>query len=209
MVRLLNPELVFLCETRYLASYVYTLKSRWSRFGFAVDRDGIGGGLALLWRKDVDVILRSYSLNHIYVEVVAPSDATKWHFTGFYGFPEHHRRFLSWDLIRQLKSQSSLPWVVGGDFNEILSDNEKSGGIARSVALMDNFREGLLDCDLTDLGFTGCPFTWSNGRVEPDTVRCRLDRFCGNSACKEFAPTAMVEHLNFPGSDHVPILLRL
>lgn len=79
------------------------------------------GGIALLWRKDVDVTLRIFSLNHIDVE------------------------------------------VVGGDFNEILADGEKSRGIIISAGLMDNFREGLIDYDLTDLGYTVCPFTWSNG----------------------------------------------
>lgn len=33
--------------------------------GFAVENDGMAGGLALLWRKNVDVILLSFSLNHI------------------------------------------------------------------------------------------------------------------------------------------------
>lgn len=209
MVRLLNPELVFLSETRCTTGYIDDLKARWNRYGFVVEKNGMAGGLALLWRKDVDVNLLSFSLNHIDAEIILPGESFKWRFTGFYGFPEQHSRHRSWELLRTLCAQSVLPWVVGGDFNEILSNEEKSGGLPRAVGLMDAFREGLIDCDLTDLGFEGRPYTWSNNRVDPHTVRCRLDRCCGNSGWKDYAPLATVEHLNFPGSDHVPILLRV
>lgn len=93
--------------------------------------------------------------------------------------------------------------------NEILSENEKSGGGLRSPALMNAFRDALLDCDLNDLGFSGPVLTWSNNRNDPHTVRCRLDRFCGSSEWMEFAPSSVVEHLNFPGSDYMPLLLWL
>lgn len=65
----------------------------------------------------------------------------------------------------------------------------------------------MTDCNLMDLGFQGPIFTWSNNRTAPHTVRCLLDRFCGNRVWLEFALSAVLEHLNFPGSDHVPILL--
>lgn len=32
----------------------------------------------------------------------------------------------------------------GGDFNEILADEEKSGGVTRPPAMMEAFRDGLL-----------------------------------------------------------------
>lgn len=170
--------------------------------------EGMAGGLALMCRKDVDVSLLSFSLKHIDAEVVLPGKNIKWRFTGFYVFPEQ-LRYHSWDLLRTLSSRSVLPWVVGGDFNEIMSNDEKSGGLVRAPGLMNAFREGLLVCDLTDLGFEGCKFTRSNNRVDHFTVRCRLDRCCGNSSWKEYAPSAFVEYLNFPGLDHVLILLRI
>lgn len=73
----------------------------------------------------------SYSRNHIDVEVVLAWENFN---------PEHHLRYRSWDLLRSLYGRSSLPWVVGGDFNEILADEEKSGGGTRNQALMNAFR---------------------------------------------------------------------
>lgn len=53
---------------------------------------GQAGGLALLWRKDVDVGLISFSQNHIDTEVLLPGESVKWRFTGLYGFPEQNLR---------------------------------------------------------------------------------------------------------------------
>lgn len=131
-----------------------------------MDKICLSGSLALLWRKDVDVGLMSYSQNHIDVEVVLPGEEQKWRFTGFYGFSEQNLRYRSWDLLRDLQGRSSLPWVVGGDFNEILADVEKSRGGARSPGLMNAFREVFSDCGLSNLDFSGVPFTCSNNRVE-------------------------------------------
>lgn len=78
-----------------MTSYVDTLKASCNRYGVAVDRVGQSGGLALLWRKDVDVGLISFSNNHIDAEVQLSGEPTKWRFTGFYGFPEQHLRFRS------------------------------------------------------------------------------------------------------------------
>ena len=43
-----------------------------------VKGDGRGGGIAMLWRKGVNMILRNYSIN---IDVVA-DDGFSWRFTG-------------------------------------------------------------------------------------------------------------------------------
>lgn len=118
-------------------------------------------------------------------------------------------RHRSWELLRLLPGQSELPWVIGGDFNEILSNEEKAGGVPRSDSLIEMFRLALMECSLTDLGFVGQKFTWSNNRSAPDTVRCRLDRVCANSSWSALFPDSYVVHLRYLGSDHVPILFRV
>lgn len=180
MIRLLNLELVFLSKTRSNSDYVDMLKMRCNRYGIAANSVGQSGGLALLWRKDVEVGLLSYSRNHIDVEVRSPGDSMKWYFTGFYGFSEQNLRYRSWELLHLLETRNSPPWLVGGDFDKILSEGEKQGGGVQAQGLMDGFRDALEDCHLLDLGFKGPTFTWSNNRKHPHTVRCRLDRFCGS-----------------------------
>lgn len=69
--------------------------------------------------------------------------------------------------------------------------------------------KALADCGLSDLGYAGCRFTWSNNRVAPSTVRCRLDRVCANGLALQRFNTVAVSHIELPGSDHILIRLQL
>ncbi|PPS20225.1 hypothetical protein GOBAR_AA00351 [Gossypium barbadense] len=55
-----------------------------------------------------------------------------WRLMGFYGNPDGRLRGTSWELLRQLGSDPSSPWVVLGDFNKIINSYEKRGGRLRS-----------------------------------------------------------------------------
>jgi hypothetical protein len=64
-----------------------------------------------------------------------------------------------------------------GDFNEILLVCEKEGGQPRQQGYMDQFREALEECELTDLGFVGDSFTWRNNSHTSELyIKERLDR---------------------------------
>ncbi|KAL5734017.1 hypothetical protein ACOSP7_031878 [Xanthoceras sorbifolium] len=112
---------------------------------------------------------------------------------GFYGKLVVERDVHSWTLLKRLHGLSSLPWLCGGDWNEILYDSEKLGGGVRAPFLIDNVREAVGYCGLQDLGFFGPEFTWCNKREGVDLIQVRLDHcFC-----------------NLAWSDHRPILLEV
>ncbi|KAL5812831.1 hypothetical protein ACOSQ3_027781 [Xanthoceras sorbifolium] len=52
-------------------------------------------------------------------------------FTGFYGNPDPSQRVHSWTLLQRLHGLTSLYWLCGRDFNEIMSDLEKIGGLLK------------------------------------------------------------------------------
>ena len=85
--------------------------------------------MALLWTREVNLDINSYSGSHIDAIVKESEGNFQWRITGFYSHPETHRRYESWRLLAFLHSQLQLPWLCLGDFNEILSVNEKDGGI--------------------------------------------------------------------------------
>lgn len=64
----------------------------------------------------------------------------------------------------RLKPFDEIPWLVLGDFNEILDLSEKVGGRNRIERQMESFREALSDYASGDLGFRGGPFTWCHNR---------------------------------------------
>lgn len=57
----------------------------------------------------------------------------------FYGHPTTVERFCTWDLLCRLGDESSLPWAVIGDFNELLHTNEELGGNPRRESQMELF----------------------------------------------------------------------
>ncbi|KAL5825066.1 hypothetical protein ACOSQ3_021129 [Xanthoceras sorbifolium] len=169
---------------------------------------GRSGGLVLFWSGHLDVRLLSFSLFHIDVSVSA-SGCSPWRFTGFYGSPEASQRNHAWLLLKRLFALSSLPWLCGGDFNEILVDCEKDGGLPKQRRLLSNFREALDACCLQDLGFEGPMFTWCNGRVGDAFVQERLDRCVCSRNWLSLFPASYVQHLDFWKSDHRPILVHI
>lgn len=71
------------------------------------------------------------------------------------------------------------------------------------------FNLALADCGLSDMGYVGNTFTWSNNHDVPRTIRCRLDRVCATQSALQRFPTAFVTNLEHAGSDHLPIWLQL
>jgi endonuclease/exonuclease/phosphatase family metal-dependent hydrolase len=101
-----------------------------------------------------------------------------------------------------LKSNIDMPWMVFGDFNEILYSHEKEGGNQRPQNCMQAFRDALTDCELEDLGYSGNIFTWKRGRI-----RERLDRAIANEAWIIMHPGAVVQNLDYAHSNHRPIMV--
>ena len=160
IIRAQDPTVVFLAETWLVEAKLASIRDS-LHFGhyYGVSKVNHGGGLALFWKKDFSVRVVSASLNHIDAVIFEGTDKA-WRFTGFYGAPETHLRSASWNLLRTLQNQCDLPWLCGGDFNELLKSHEKSGGRPRPFGQMQKFREVLDECGLIDLGFIGKKFTW-------------------------------------------------
>ena len=135
-----NPDAVRYCEARRTHSSLrHGNKNKGKRvedlqrhlgFGgcFAVDSVGLSGGIGLFWSHDVLVDLKNYSASHIDVSVkFKEQNSFQWRFTGFYAKAKRSERSASWELLRWLRTQSDLPWLCGGDMNEILQGSEYWG----------------------------------------------------------------------------------
>jgi hypothetical protein len=97
---------------------------------FSVDRVRRSGGLAMFWHSSFNCQVLDYSQNHISIEII-DTDKGNWRLTGYYGYPNGGRRRTSWEFLRTLSHQSSLPWCIFGDFNDIMDANENRGRTAR------------------------------------------------------------------------------
>ncbi|KAL4279478.1 hypothetical protein GQ457_03G016920 [Hibiscus cannabinus] len=104
-------------------------------------------GLAIFWNNKIKVDLLSYSPLHIDVSTLK----------------KHN-----WALIDRLRDASPLPWLLGGDFNEILTLSEKQGGARKPHHQLTDFRECLLRNNLADCNFREgvselCSLVYSGG----------------------------------------------
>jgi len=151
----------------------------------------------------------NYSVRHISVGVSLVGSDYQWKFTGFYGDPDRGLREMSWKLLSHLSSYSPGDWLRVGDFNEIVDATEKSGGLLRSTGQMEQFRNTLLECQLSDLEFRGLKFTWSNKRGTEEFVKERLDRTLATVGWCEKFPFVEVHVLTARCSDHKPLWIQM
>ena len=93
---------------------------------FGVDNAGRSGGLCLFWKSDVDLEIKTFSQYHI-DSVVKEPGKNPWRLSCFYGAANRSLRFRTWDTMKFLRGESTLPWLCIGDFNEILRPEEQMG----------------------------------------------------------------------------------
>ncbi|XP_019179165.1 PREDICTED: uncharacterized protein LOC109174381 [Ipomoea nil] len=209
MVARKKPDFVFLIETKVNRDHAERLRIKLGFDGlFYVDNNGLSGGLALLWRANNTARLISYSDNHVDIEVSIPG-FDKWRMTGFYGFSKRPQRGESWDLIRSLANKSDLPWVMIGDFNDLLFQYEKRGGNPHPDSLLRGFGETLEDCGLMQLPMSGYPFTWEKGKGTPDWIEERLDKVLATQSWRDLVVDASVQNILTRKSDHSALFLGI
>ncbi|XP_075658762.1 uncharacterized protein LOC142628578 [Castanea sativa] len=175
--------------------------------GLIVPKVGRSGGLAMLWNGDIKVEVQGYSGNYIDAIVTDPDSGFKWRITGFYGNPVTHCRKDSWNFLRCLNQKYQLPWLCFGDFNEIVSMEEKLGGVQRSQRQMDKFREVIHHCKFKDLGYYGPDFMWSNMQQGENRKYLRLDRALATPDLIDLYKDIKVHHLVESTSDHCVLLI--
>ncbi|VFQ59853.1 unnamed protein product [Cuscuta campestris] len=202
-----RPHLVFLMETKCVRKKVeYVIDKLGFDSVLAVDSSGRSGRLALFWNRESKVSLISYSRNHVDVNVLNKCNGP-WRFTGFYAHPRWSQRLDSWNLLKSLKSGSTLPWMVMGDFNDICAAMEKKGGNPRPPCFIDGFNEALSFCELMDLGMSSYPFTWEWRKNTPDWVEERLDRAVATHRWRSLFPGFSLYNVMTTWSDHSALLL--
>ncbi|CAM8966334.1 unnamed protein product [Rhodiola kirilowii] len=206
LVRIYKPSLIGVMETKAEKERMEQVRRQLGfDCGFSVERKGRSGGLAIWWNNSCKLAVKSFSDYHIdaIIEEESPIRVTM-----FYGHPMVNRRAETWELLRRLKSDLSLPWLVFGDFNEVLFGWEVKGRCIRGEWQMKRFRQAMEDCGLSDLGFRGNTFTFSNKRKGSMETKARLDRALANQEWRKMFPEAEVIHEVSGVSDHAPIVIK-
>ncbi|PNX97372.1 ribonuclease H, partial [Trifolium pratense] len=179
-----QPDILFLSET---LSKAHTMERIRVDLKFnsclSVDVEGRSGGLSVMWRDTIKCSVLNYSRNFINL-IVEEKEQREWRLTCYYGYPER------------------------GDFNDLLSQEDKRGTLPHPNWLCNGFRNAVSDCDLTDIHLDGYPYTWIKSRGTPDVIEERLDRAMADSRWLTIYPDVKLLNLLASHSDHSPILLQ-
>ncbi|CAN1148779.1 hypothetical protein LINPERPRIM_LOCUS38307, partial [Linum perenne] len=114
-----------------------------------------------------------------------------------------------WVYCNDLRSNCNEPCLFVGNFNTILSSNEKIGGGPPQYGSMHAFKDFIDSNILIDMGCKGDPFTWSNMQEWSKKIKERLDRALCNSNWNSTLDITSVTHELPIGSNHSSILVDL
>lgn len=157
--------------------------------------------------ESVDIQILSMD-NHRIDGTVGEDNGVLWRLTGVYGWFETNQKCRTWEMINWLGRDNRLPWLLGGDFNKILQESEKRGGVSCDFNNICDFRDCLDQNSLKELDFVGSPFTWRKNKTTGLIVE-KLDRFVANGAWSVLLPLAVSEIISWDGSDHTPIIVHM
>ena len=100
-------------ETKIPRKKQHKMKEIQNSIGFTQDliilSEGRSGGLALLWKLETFVNIRSYLKWYIDVEVVCSNVQGCWRFTSFYGQPNTSKREETWQILEAFGRHNMLP----------------------------------------------------------------------------------------------------
>ncbi|KAG5537913.1 hypothetical protein RHGRI_025114 [Rhododendron griersonianum] len=209
MVRKNRPSILFLMETKNNKVKMETIRVKLGfDSGVYVYPEGLSGGLALWWMKEVEIDVDIASKNFIHAVISEKASSSVWAATFIYGCPTRSGRVQVWDSIREIAYSERLPWLCMGDFNQVLSVEDKLGGVSPSQNLLSAFHEMISSCGLVDLEFKGPKFTWRNNRRDDAFIMERIDMAFANADWREMHEHAMVLVEAAIGSDHNPLILN-
>lgn len=199
-----NPMIIVLMEPRISGELADAVcwkigKNYWVRS----ESEGFSGGIWVLWsEEDVEVKLRYAHASFLHFAVKS-NGGKQWEFTAIYANPNATERKHIWGKLDELRIKA--PWILIGDFNCVLKDEERSSGRGAS----SSFQAWVRQQGLVDLEYDGAAFTWSHGTsIQTRRAAC-LDGAICDVDWRNLFSSAQVRHLAHAYSDHCPILLEM
>ncbi|KAJ6346532.1 hypothetical protein OIU78_009043 [Salix suchowensis] len=123
--------------------------------------------------------------------------------TFIYGQNTPAERRNLWDYIKDNSASfSTLPWLLMGDFNALLSPEYRDGGDSNWYGHSEDFANSVHQAGLIHIPFKGPRLTWHNGQHGTNTIQKKLDwSFCNPSLLHKW-PSAYTQFLPRNISDH-------
>ncbi|XP_074292480.1 uncharacterized protein LOC141619355 [Silene latifolia] len=168
-----------------------------------------GGGIWFLWNPslfNVNVIQKEVQVMHLHVTHLESGFA--WVCSMVYGCNKDFDRRELWRYLVQMKASCMDPWLVMGDFNNVLHFDERIGSNITSAETRE-FQECMKMCGLYDLIVTGAYYTWNNKQAGECRVFSRIDRVMANDSWILTDPAGIANFLPEGLYDNSPCIISL
>ncbi|CAA7042046.1 unnamed protein product [Microthlaspi erraticum] len=167
-----------------------------------VEPEGLSGGLAVMWKNNLDVCILARDKRIIDMKIKMGSQV--FFLSCVYGDPVKARRREVWDQLCSIGLARDEAWLLVGDFNEMLNISEKVGGPQRTESSFWDFRTMVTNCKIREFRCSGNTLLWAGWR-DRIWVQCRLDRSFGNDEWFQLFPRSQLAYLDMYASDHRPL----
>ncbi|XP_028548825.1 uncharacterized protein LOC110093604 [Dendrobium catenatum] len=175
---------------------------------FHVPLEGLSGGILMLWKSNfASFQVLEFSSQFIMGDLEMLNIGV-WRIASIYGNKDVYVRRMLWEKLESFTSKE-IPMIIGGDFNCILSCDDKRGGRRFNLYLgTKEMKIFLTNNDFHEVGFVGPKFTWCNNKKGVERILERLDRCFLNPAALSSKNRFFIRNLARVASDHYPILLN-
>ena len=143
--------------------------ARYSKaLGLAFKGSNTTGKIWVFVEEGADFVVEEDADQILHGRFTSPRLANHIAISAVYAKCSRPERFSLWDKMRELShTLDGSSWMIGGDFNTILSPRDRSGSDTNRQTEMVDFAETIEDCRLLDPGFDGSSYTWAkNGLFE-------------------------------------------
>jgi exonuclease III len=208
LVDSVKADVVCLQETKMsVFSRLFVFRLLGSEFQNFVFTPSVGasGGILVAWKNNISSC-GSRIDDHCVSVNLSLETWSSWWLSCVYAPQGNHEKIQFLQDLRLIRTHCSGPWLVVGDFNMILSDEDKSNSNV-DRAMMGRFRRWKDDLALLELPLIGRRFTWSNGHACPTLVR--LDMMFCTADWEDLFPDCLLQSAATQDSDHCPLLLGL
>lgn len=206
---------IALIETKIKDSILPAITKKIAKDWSWISNVGLAGKarVLILWDSNIlEIQALTFSDQHITVTLKSLGGRINCVLSSVYGFNHAVAGKELWsDLSHISHSIGNIPWLISGDFNAMISSDEKlgGGGALLSDSDTEDFKKFIELNKLTHLKTDGCFFTWNNKQEASNRVWSRLDRGQINDAWLHQFTSSHIEYLLPSFSDHSPGLISV
>ncbi|XP_019232866.1 PREDICTED: uncharacterized protein LOC109213514 [Nicotiana attenuata] len=158
----------------------------------------------IVWEpNEVAYTTISYKPQYIHGEATLLASRQEFTFTAIYGLHTVDARKSLWADLLSWSHTQQKPWLCMGDFNAVLSEDDRSNGSPIQEWEVRDFKEFMLKAGMTEMRIVGRSFTRTNSHVFS-----RIDRVVVNSEWITKMPHLDAMVMNPYFSDHSPLCIK-